>query len=324
MNIALIYTKAPKKADKSFQEVGEQVRDIRNALTVLGHHVEKREIETDLFEALVDLTTSNIDLVWNSCEHVNGVPTLEATVAAVLEELGLKYTGSSFRTISECLDKARTKRILVEHGLPTAKYFVVVSGETDAQLGQDLVRKNDMKYPVMIKPARQDASVGVKKCDSWDELLLNIGRSEKHDVKIVVEEFIEGREFCSQFYGTDEGVTPIPVGEVMFSKGPGFMTATSKYGKDENENHVEILKDEKLAHKLMDVSMRSYKLMNIRDYGRVDLRTDKKGNPYILEVNPNCDIMAHPDIRVMIEATGNNYIWYINQVLQSAKARYGL
>lgn len=325
LKVALLYTGAPAAGKYPEDSVGRDDGDpqddplgpITRALEKRGCKVKLVDMSIGKFEKLRGLKA---DIAFNLCDcGLDNDSSKEPHIPAMLELLGINYTGSDPLTLATCLDKARTKEILAFHGLPTPKFYV--AGGVDAT-------GHDLKYPLIVKPLREDGSIGIKSdavAGNAAELKKLISRIIKlYKQPAIVEEFIDGREFTVSLIGNEDPKV-LPICEVRFA-GPqhGYMIASydAKWARDSAKYRgtrwicpADV--DAKLQKQIADLAKRAYLAMRVRGYGRVDIRLDK-GEPKILEVNPNPDLSLDAQTYRSAIAAGMAYEQLIIKILNYA------
>ncbi|MDG6220045.1 MAG: ATP-grasp domain-containing protein [Candidatus Thermoplasmatota archaeon] len=323
MKIALLYSHGNMASafphDFKGREENTLARDVKCGLLSLGHSVSLVPANDEMVTCLAKMR-EEIDLVFNLADDGYNLDTqLEPQIPAVLDIMGIKYTGSNHLCLGTCLDKARTKQILVANGIPTPR-FVVFDG---AQGDDDVL---DLKYPLIVKPSREDGSIGIR----GDSVVENRKELEKkaHEVMTqygqpaLVEEFIGGREANVGIIGRNN-LEVLPISEIVFNLQPGERNIVSYHGKwEENSSNYVGTKprcpaelDPTLEEALKSMALSAYKIMGLRDYGRIDFRIDQTGRPHILEVNPNPDISRDAGLSRMATARGMTYEKLIEKII---------
>jgi D-alanine-D-alanine ligase len=258
----------------------------------------------------------------------------ETHVPALFELLGISYTGNRPLALSLCQKKPNAKALLAAAGLPVPKGIVVESGAAppDDKLG--------LRYPIIVKPAFDDASGGIDagsvvrtRAELDTRVALVVG---EHKMPALVEEFIDGREIHCAILGNDPP-RPLPLYEMQFKQGgvdnegralPGIITYRAKwdpYSRDyyamESKCPVEDLDPEIVAH-VQAVAVRAYQTLGCRDYARVDMRLSPgSGDPFILEVNPNPDLADGCAFAQCVRASGRTYEQAIQEIVGYALDR---
>jgi D-alanine-D-alanine ligase len=269
---------------------------------------------------------------FNVAEGLYGV-SREAQIPAILEMLRIPYLGSDPLTLSACLDKARTKEILSYYEVPTAPFTVIRSME---EFEDALV-----KFPAMVKPLHEGSSKGI-----YNSCVVRNTDELEREVRIVlstynqpalVEEFLSGREFTVAMLGNGDAVRTLPIVEIKFDALPAGMNPIYSYEAkwiwDTTEKPLEIFKcpaelDEDLQTEIETICRDAYKVLNCRDWSRIDVRLDANRRPHILEINPLPGILPKPEDNSCFpkaaRAVGMSYNQLINSVLDIAMERCGL
>ncbi|HXD17554.1 MAG TPA: hypothetical protein VN654_11115, partial [Vicinamibacterales bacterium] len=178
--------KAPVTRTLDKKEVEDEVAE---ALTKLGHEPVLYEVDGTL-KSLLGLARVDCDLVFNLCESFAGDDTADFKIAAYLELLGKKYTGSGTHGLMLAQDKATAKKIFAFHGIHTPTFAKSFRGRLDFS--------HDLHFPVIVKPAREDGSIGIEfnaVVSSIRELMERIDWLHANfDSPALIEEYVEGRE----------------------------------------------------------------------------------------------------------------------------------
>lgn len=270
----------------------EHARHVREVLAGNGFRASLFALKEDPHQLVTELRRSRSDAVFNLYEgsYLNGES--EAFVAGILEWLRIPFTGSSFQALSLALSKHLTKQLLVGAGLPTPEFMVV---------HEMPVPRCHLLWPVIVKPARYDASVGLDQgsvVTNQRQLSDRVARVlEEYGSPVLVEEFIAGRELNVALI-EDPELRPLPPAEIVFEpehNGWPILTYAAKWHTESEECQLSPPRcpadiSPRLREKVEDLAMRAFRLLGCRDYARVDFRVRPSGKPYILEVNPNPDI----------------------------------
>lgn len=292
------------------------------ALRSLGHEVVSVPIRHELWEPLREFDPNDW-LIFNLCESIRDKTYLEPYVISVYDYLHFRYTGSNRLTLSNCLNKGRTKQILQAQGIPTAPFQVMAPPSARRQLD----------FPLFVKPVSEDASLGIT--------LKSVVVSERelrqqlrfiwdtYKQPALVESFIQGREFNVTVLG-NENPRVLPLSEINFSQIPDpkarIVTFQGKWVEESNDyKYTQVISParvtESMRAKICDVAVRAYQAMGVRDYGRVDLRV-QNGVPYVLEVNPNADLSPEAGIPRAARAVGMSYAELADEIVRLAAHRY--
>lgn len=284
-------------------DVVQVAQEVALALAARGHFVQVQGIDTsDLPNLLQQFQSDPPDLVFNLCESLGEDDRHEALVPALLDLLGIAYTGSDSLALGLALRKERTRDILRSAGIQVPA--AVVLPATSQFPEQDLfhLRSQQLAYPLIVKPTRENASVGIHQ-DSvvyTDENLLQKVNTLRalYQQPILVEEYILGREINVSFL-ENHGMQILPLHEIDFSslpkEFPHIVSYDGKWNKDSLEykhtmpQPISDLPQEQ-CHRIQEIARAAFAALEIHDYGRCDLRLDTQGQVYLIDVNPNCDL----------------------------------
>jgi D-alanine-D-alanine ligase len=306
---------------ESEQQVTFTVDVVRKNLTQAGYAVRQLGVSRDpqvLLEGLRDLRP---DVIFNLFEGLPDQGATESFVAGILEWSGIPFTGSPFSTLALARCKHLCKYLFQAVGLPTPAFLVV---------DEVPIPECRLPWPVIVKPAQEDASVGldqgsvVEDSEALSERVAFLLKS--YGPPVLIEEFIPGREFNVSVIEAPE-LRVLPVSEVMFvpPEGPDFwpiVTYDAKWRPGSRDYEATPPKypanlEPKLSDRLGEIAQKAYQLLGCRDYARCDFRVSPSGKPYLLEVNPNpdfCDLaglagslnscgLSHPEFTVDLVET---------------------
>ena len=326
MRIAVLSNKFEQFQNKEVEEdLVETANSVKDALESFGHSVTIYDVNERTFELL---RNSNHDFAFNVCERYQGNSLFEPHVAAMLELCNLRYTGSGPLALSLCMNKVRVKEILTQNGIPTPRYQVFYS--KNKKLSPEL------RFPLIVKPTCNDNSIGItNKSIVYNEkdLRSRVGFINRaYNQPALVEEFIEGREFAVGVLGTKNPVA-LPVSEYRFMNfPPGRPEIMSYETKWEHDFERQIGAYEKCPAeipKYLEAKMKRYaleatRILEVRDYSRIDIRLSRDGIPYVLEMNPNPGISADNTIPKAAVSLGLSYDEMVHEILISALERHGI
>lgn len=301
---------------------------VRDALALYSN-VELVEADLKAFEKIRLL---NPDFVFNIAEGFNGI-SREAQIPAMLDLLGIPYTGSDPLTLAICLDKARTKEILSYYNIPNSKFYTVNR--------IDEIDKINLDFPLIVKPVSEGSSKGIYSSSfvkNINELHLQIENIlNEYKQPALVEEFLPGREFTCAILGNGDKAEVLPIVEIKFEDFPKdfipLYSYEAKWILDKKENPLnvfqcpaEISKD--LENEIKSTALSAYKILKCKDWSRIDIRLDKNNVPNIIEINPLPGILPNPKENSCYpkaaRTKGYSYPEMLNLVLLSAAKRYGL
>lgn len=306
-------------------EVLDNVHAVEAAVREAGYEVETFGATSDPQILLDGLRRARPDAVVNLFEGTADNNANELYAAGLLEWLGIPYTGCPFQTLVLARSKHLAKRLFLAEGLPTAPFFVVESG---------LVTECPLRFPVIVKPAQQDASVGVDQ-NSVATDLAGLNRRvqfllEQFDQPVIVEEFIFGRELTVALAELPD-LRLLPGTEVVFlDQSPGYWPILSYEAKwargskeyDGTDYHFKAELSPELASKIERCALKAFRLLGCRDYARVDFRI-RDDQPYVLELNPNPDFAPDRGFANNLWAAGLTHAEFSVQLVKNALARGG-
>ncbi|MGH7547736.1 MAG: D-alanine--D-alanine ligase family protein [Gemmatimonadales bacterium] len=306
-------------------KVPEAEYDVARALMARGHDVLMVGVVEELAPMLERLGKFQPKLVFNGCEAFRGHARHEYGLAAVLEMHGYRYTGSSPTALLLARNKSLTKKILAFHGIR-------VSAFAEFHPGEKPVRPSELRFPLIVKPLLEDASVGIAQASvvEDDEGLAQRVTfiHEKFRQAAIVEELIEGRELYVGLLG-NELLQVLPIIEMTFGEADNseHRIATYKAKWDEDYRKRKKIKNvfakglsEDVTAKIADICTTAFHALWLQDYGRVDLRLTHD-EVYVLEVNPNPYIAYEHEMANAAEKAGMGYQDLIQRIVDEALTR---
>ncbi len=334
MRVALLYNlaeNAPQPNPNAPHDIlyeldhPHNVEAYRQALVAGGHEVFPMEGDAYLAQRVKDL---NIDICYNTCEGYRG-DSREAQVPALLEMLGLPYTGSKVLTLALTLDKAMTKRVLMYHGLPTPPFqeFLQANDPIDPRLAAH--------YPLFAKPNSEGTGMGID-----DRSILHAEGELRERVAyllaayhepVLVEKYVEGNDATIGLVGNYPDLHLFPISMIdtaLYEK-----TGLHVYGADlkvdlgdEYQYQCPAQLPAELADELRRLAIEAMRVTGTVDFARVDFRLDRNdGNrPYILEINSLPGITPISDLTLMAHADGWSHARLVYAVFEAALKRHGL
>lgn len=303
------------------------IDQVADALEASGHSTKRICFHDDLAGLVSALQKGKQDLVFNLAEsfgkdQVGGL----MGVAGVLDLLRLPHTGGGPGELYLQEDKALSKKLLAYENL-LYPHFATFAKDSDFETGGKL------RMPLFVKPQRNDASIGidgskalVKNATELMERVLEIHK--KFDDAALAEEYIEGREFYVGVIGNGEPVAFPPV-EMDFSGmpegAPHVMDSKAKFdeGSAEYKGTKAVIADipDELRAKIQKVAVDAYRVLRVRDYGRVDLRLTETGDIYVIEVNANCYLEKESEFAMSAAAAGHDFPTLVNRIADLAIER---
>jgi D-alanine-D-alanine ligase len=341
MNITLVYNvKRDSKIQNEIREEADKFDDryaewddeetilaVKSALE-LNHKVALVEADDKAYNKLLN---NKPQFIFNIAEGI-GSSYREALMPSVFEILKIPYTGSDPLTLNLCLDKARTKEILSFYNIPTPGFQVIDKNSTD--------KLNFSSFPLIVKPLHEGSSKGIYNSSyvtNQKELKDEVERViSVYNQPAIVEEYLSGREFTVALLGNGNTVKVLPIIEFDFNllpKGTNkIYSYEAKWVWDTVEHKLSGIHQcpadisDELKTEIENISKRAFKVLNCRDWCRIDVRLDKNDVPNIIELNPLPGIIPNPDAHscfpLAARMFGMNYSQLINSVLNIALDRY--
>lgn len=304
----------------------EDVQEVYEALKKAGHNPVFLRLDGTR-QSLKALADAETDLIFNLVESYGGDDTRDTNVAAYLELLGCRFTGAGSSGLYLAQDKALAKKIFAFHGIHTPYFATVYRGRTE--------HSHDIEFPVIVKPAREDGSIGIQfgaVCGSIKELMDRIDFIHaKFDCPALIEEYIEGRELYVAVLGNQEPAA-LPTVEMDLSQLPeGVPKIAGSEVKWEEDTEAyqktrpflpDDLGDE-MVGQLRDKAIQAFQALKLRDYGRIDFRLAQDGTLHVLEVNPNPYLLSTAEFAMAAKESGRSYTDLIAEIVELALTRYG-
>ncbi len=315
--------KAPLTRTLDKKEVEDEVAE---ALTRLGHEPTMQVLDGST-RSLHAIARLECDLVFNLAESFGGNDRADYCIAAYLELLGKRFTGSGSHGLLYGQDKAVAKKILEFHGIETPVFARSFRGRLDFS--------HDLAFPVIVKPAREDGSIGIEFSSvvtSIRELMERIDWLHTNfDSPVLIEEYVDGREMYVGVIGNDNP-TALPVVELDLSKlpegRPRIAGAEVKWGRgtrayrDTKSAVAEDLPEDTTAL-LQQTAVAVFQALELRDYARIDMRLRPDGRVAVIEANPNPWLASKAEFALAARKAGRTYTQLIEEITGLAMSRDG-
>jgi D-alanine-D-alanine ligase len=282
--------------NKAREDVKDVAQDILRILGTCGFEASQLGITNDISAAIASLVELKPNAVFNLCESIHGDSRFESLMPLLMDLSSIAYTGSCPFGLSLALRKEKVKDILRGCGVAVARGGLVNDVEECDKL--------ELSFPAIVKPAREDASVGICSASVThnQEALKQRVRYvlDTYRQPALVEEFIEGREiYVSILERVDAEPMVFPFFEIDFSDmpsdRPNIVSFEGKWVEDSVEyKGTRPVRCEGLSAEMhatiAKTALEAFRAVGLRDYGRMDIRLSPGGIPYIIDVNPNCDL----------------------------------
>lgn len=296
--------------DLSENSFAQEIDIIVSSLKNYFSEVEVLPIDRNINSTFNKLNVLSPDIIFNFVESVEGISSFESYNAGVYELMDIPYTGNRPQTLANCLNKAFTKHILKAFDIKTPSYIIC---KDDTELSN---QNFNLNFPVITKLLKEDASIGISENSvvyNFEELKKQTNFLFKHfNQEIIIEEFIEGREFNAAVLGDKV----LPISEIKFDGLPeglpkivtyeGKWVADTVYYKNTVPSCPAIITE--LQKKILEeTALNAFNALECRDYARVDIRLTEDNIPYVIEVNPNPDISTDSGFSRAASAAGLSY-----------------
>lgn len=326
--------KKPKEGNLDFdpvfslQEINpiEEFEQIADTLRKFDYDAYTLNIRDDLQLFFKDMDKNKPDVIFNFVELFNDQPRLEMNFTGLLELIKIPYTGATPMALGTCQNKTLTKRILRAAGIRTPKFKIIKYMTESFRTG--------LKYPLIVKPAWEDASVGIDN----NSIVNNIDELKKRVDYVItsfkqpalIEEFILGRELNVAVFG-DKNPIVLPISEIDFSELPDHLhpivSFQAKWDPLHEAYHKTIpicpaILPKRIQKQAEKMALLCFKTMGVRDYARVDMRLSKADNKlYVLEVNPNPDLTEDAGFMRSASYAGYDYDTTLKMIVNFAYER---
>ncbi|MDO8551050.1 MAG: ATP-grasp domain-containing protein [Ignavibacteria bacterium] len=281
-------------------------------------------IKDDFQSILKDIKKNKPDVIFNFVEIYKEDARHEMNIVGMLELLRIPFTGAPSMALANCQSKIFTKRLLNSFGIKTPRFIII------KKLPKHY--RHRLKYPLIIKPAYEDASVGIENesiVENVEKLKERIEYILKYFAQpALVEEFIEGRELNVAILGDNEPAA-LPISEIDFTEMPDHLHNIVSYQAKWDPNHEAYHKTipicpaklpKRIEKKAKEIALKAFKAMGCRDYARVDMRLSKD-HLYVLEVNPNPDLTEGAGFMRSAKTSGLSYVETLKKIINLALER---
>jgi D-alanine-D-alanine ligase len=325
MLVDVAYDAAAAKAEgpeaTAIAEVVQTAEAIADALRRRGHDARLLPLED---HAAAQIRASHADVIFNLAESFRGSSALEPAIAWLYEVERKAYTGAHASALERCLNKSVTRALLREAGVS------VPEGRTIRSADEPL---RDLPYPLFLKPAQEDASHGID--------LGSVVRDEdaararvasllaRFGGAVIAEAWIDGRELNVSILDDGTTLQVLPPAEIDFSSfpagAPRVLTYAAKWDESSDEFRgspsVAATLDDALRARVEATALAAFRALGLRGYGRVDLRVDAQGTPFVIDVNPNPALAPDAGLALAAGRAGLDYGALVERIAHEAFAR---
>jgi D-alanine-D-alanine ligase len=288
---------------------------IEKALAGLGYSTERIGHVKNLVTCLSK--GKSWDIIFNIAEGYYGIGR-EAQVPALLDAFQIPYTFSDPLVLSLTLNKAMTKRVIRDLGIPTPD-FALIEKLSD-------IDSVSLPFPLFAKPVAEGTGKGISDASKIGDRknLDNVCRDliDRFKQPVLLETYLPGREFTVGIIGSGDEAKAVGVIEVLLNE-EAEKGAYSYINKKKYEELVTYrLADDKMALDAAQVALDSWIGLGCRDAGRIDIRSDAGGKPNFIEVNPLAGLHpVHSDLPILCRLSGISFEKLIDEIMKSALKR---
>ena len=296
--------KTVEKVAQSLEKGGHSVKIIEGGMNFID----------DMKDFMPKVVSGEIPgIVFNMAYGIQG-QNRYTHVPAMLEMLGIPYTGSGPETHAVVQDKVMTKIVLQKNNLPTPGFWVFSSPDDHF---------DDLVFPVIVKPKMESTSMGMEVVDNWDDLNKAVAKQmEKYSQEILVEQFIPGREFAVGLLGNGNDIEILPIVEMDLRGDPNNIQTITDKKEDPVDKICPAPLTEEQTAEIKRISLAAFRKLGLNDFTRVDFRMSEKGNFYVLELNSMASLGVTGSYYAAAQAAGYTYDSMINKMLDVSALRY--
>ncbi len=230
----------------------------------------------------------------------------DGTLQGALEFLGIPYTGSGVLASALALDKVRTKRLWAAEGLPTAPHVLLTGKSNFAAVARKL------GTPLFVKPASEGSSFGMTKVRAASGLKKAYTLAARQDAVVIAEKFIDGPELTAAIVGAR--VLPL----IRIETPREFYDYQAKYFADDTRYLIPSGLAKKKENQLQALCLKAFHALGCHGWGRVDLMLDRRGRPFLLEINTSPGMTGHSLVPMAARAVGMSYADLCVRILELA------
>jgi D-alanine-D-alanine ligase len=301
--------------------------NVMAALGKLSHEAEHLALFDDVDVLRQKMETFAPDVLFNLVEQFNNNPAFDQNIVSFFEMQGLPFTGCGSTGMTLCKHKGTSKKILHYHRIHVPNFAVLPRG-------QRISRPKHLKFPVLIKPVKEEASYGISQAsfvendEQFRERIAFI--HEKYGSAAIAEEYIDGRELYVSIMGNSR-LNVFPIRELVFREVPPNepKIATYKAKWDEEyrkrwglQNRYANGFDPAFLAKIQDTCKRIYRLLTIDGYARIDLRLTPDNKLYFIEANPNPHLAEDEDFAMSANKAGLSYPQLMERIIRQGMATF--
>lgn len=303
--------------------------EVEKALKEIGYQVSLTNLN-NFFEVVDFLKKGDVDVVFNLGERLYNDSNYKPQIAALLDSFHIPYTGSDLFALSLAQDKIRFKKLLAYHEIPTANWDYAYDIEDEIE--------EELEYPLIVKPSNTDYCLGISQKSvvanrkELKRVLSDIIGEMKRPA--LIEEYIDGDEYEVYILGNEEeNLRVLPLSRTIFNGLGDRLWHINTYESE----WLDIGSDNKIIHQLppkniskklesliTEIALDVYNIMDCKDFGKVEIKVDKDGNPYVTELNPTPWLaeMGEEGIVKAAKLAGMDFAELLEEIIRLSLARY--
>jgi D-alanine-D-alanine ligase len=265
--------------------------------------------------SLAELAAEKFDRVFIALHGRYGE---DGTLQGALELLGIPYTGSGVMASSVGMDKITTKIVWLAAGVPTPKYITIGA---DADVDSDGIVAA-LGLPLIVKPPLEGSTIGITKVTRAEDLGAAVELARQYDRAVLVEQFIQGREFSVPVLGAGATARALPIVEIVAPE--GNYDYQNKYFTDDTKYHCPAPLDAATTAAIQAHVVDAYRALGCEGWSRIDVLLRESDNaPFLLEVNTSPGMTTHSLVPMAARAEGTSYEDLCVDILRSASLKAG-
>jgi D-alanine-D-alanine ligase len=265
--------------------------------------------------SLAELAAEQFDRVFIALHGRYGE---DGTLQGALELLGIPYTGSGVMASSVGMDKVTTKIVWLAAGVPTPTYVTIAANEA---IDADAIVA-ELGLPLIVKPPLEGSTIGITKVTDAAGLQAAVDLARQYDKVVLVEQFIQGREFSVPVLGTGPTARALPIVEIVAPE--GNYDYQNKYFTDDTKYHCPAPLDAETTAAIQAHVVNAYRALGCEGWSRIDvLLRDTDNAPFLLEVNTSPGMTTHSLVPMAARAEGTSYEDLCVDILRSASLKSG-
>ena len=257
-----------------------------------------------------EISRKKIDVVFSVLYGKKGE---DGTLTGILNMSGIPYVGSDLLSSAACMDKSYTRMILGYNGIKTSNWRMMFRNELKYIEDKCNLFTNELKYPLIVKPANFGLYKAINKVTDFDRLKEAVKIALANDDKIVVEEFIEGREIQVAIFGYEKPIVS-DVGEVIVKKDDyDFNSIFSKIKFDVNASV-----DKNIENQIKEIALKAYKILGCSGMARIDFYLTNENQIILSQVNTMPEFTQDSMYPMLMSKMGMSYTSLIDNLMEKA------